>query len=536
MSCKLPQARSSKLQRVPKEIALCRVAALLVICACTDSTAPASDGASSIDALTPSQLTGAVVTNVTPSPTVRVTDRNGNPVSGVVVSFRVTAGGGTATPLNRFGTSSAWTDHSGTATAEWKLGPQAATNTLSVGVGTLAPAVFTALATAGPLAQLAPDEGNDQVAAPGSTLPRPLRAKATDAFENPIAGVLVTFSVISGEGTIERPTAVSDSAGLATSGQWTLGPSPGWQHARAQSADLQAVFTAETACLPERVESSCPESGQLVFLRPTDGQIYRVGANGAGLTRLTTSVTIGESDYRASSPVWSPDGRRIAFAIGHAFGSVPDLYCCAMADIYLMDADGSNVVRRTTGSRFFSVAWSPDGRQLAVSNGDEYFPDTYLISAEDDGSLPVLLASDARSPAWSPDGKKIAFLRTGEDDGNDEIYVINADGTGLEPLTSGGGYRSGPTWSPDGRRMAFSSCLAGSGIESNCDVYVMNSDGSGLQPITRIGNAYGVAWSSDGELIALTLGGAISSVAYVPVAGGTPRVVVSDATSASWRP
>ena len=183
---------------------------------------PAIKRGITIDTVTPTQLRAVVATRVTPSPTVRVTDANGSPVAEVEVFFKVTAGGGTALPLSGVGTSSARTDLTGRATADWTLGTKAIADTLSVGVGTLAPVVFTALATPGPFAQLVPDEGEGQIAAPGSTLPHALRAKATDTFGNPIAGVPVTFSVISGEGTIDgqQRSATRPASPLPANGLW----------------------------------------------------------------------------------------------------------------------------------------------------------------------------------------------------------------------------------------------------------------------------------------------------------------------------
>ena len=58
-------------------------------------------------------------------------------------------------------------------------------------------------------------------------------------------------------------------------------------------------------------------------------------------------------------------------------------------------------------------------------------------------------------------------------DGNAEIYVINADGSGLTNLTNDPGNDYDPDWSPDGRQIAFSSTRDG-----NYEIYVMNADGS----------------------------------------------------------
>ena len=103
---------------------------------------------------------------------------------------------------------------------------------------------------------------------------------------------------------------------------------------------------------------------------------------------------------------------------------------------------------------------------------------------------------DVQTPAWSPDGRKLAFVS--RRDGNSEIYVINADGSGQENLTQHPARDSHPSWSPDGRKLAFVSRRDG-----NSDIYVMNADGSGLRNVTRApSNDLRPAWSPNGRAIA----------------------------------
>ena len=103
---------------------------------------------------------------------------------------------------------------------------------------------------------------------------------------------------------------------------------------------------------------------------------------------------------------------------------------------------------------------------------------------------------DVQTPAWSPDGRKLAFVS--RRDGNSEIYVINADGSGQENLTQHPARDSHPSWSPDGRKLAFVSRRDG-----NSEIYVMSADGSGLRNVTRApSNDLDPAWSPDGGAIA----------------------------------
>ncbi len=112
-------------------------------------------------------------------------------------------------------------------------------------------------------------------------------------------------------------------------------------------------------------------------------------------------------------------------------------------------------------------------------------PGIFTMNA--DGSNRTRLTNDddniSRSPRFSPDGKKIAFTQPGLDYGNgdgEDIWVMNADGTGLINLTHSEGDDSSPCFSPDGKQIAWLSMRGG-----NWEVYLMNIDGTQLQRITN---------------------------------------------------
>jgi TolB protein len=110
------------------------------------------------------------------------------------------------------------------------------------------------------------------------------------------------------------------------------------------------------------------------------------------------------------------------------------------------------------------------------------------------------------SPRWSPDGKRIAFQSTGRT-GPEEIFIINADGSGLIQVTTAKSNQSGPTWSPDGKMIAFESDRGG---RIDCyaarNIYALRSAapfGSIIQVTHEIGfnDAFYPAWSPDGKSI-----------------------------------
>ena len=86
--------------------------------------------------------------------------------------------------------------------------------------------------------------------------------------------------------------------------------------------------------------------------------------------------------------------------------------------------------------------------------------------------------------------------------GNYEVYVINADGSGLKKLTDHPADDSGPVWSPDGKQIAFTSSRDG-----YLEIYVMNADGSDLKNLTNNpADDTSPAWSPDSRQIAFSSG------------------------------
>jgi Tol biopolymer transport system component len=277
-------------------------------------------------------------------------------------------------------------------------------------------------------------------------------------------------------------------------------------------------------------------SGRLVFIRSGNGlrDVYAIDASSKHLTQLTESFAL--DDWAA----WSPDTVKILFMSDR----IPDTTVTARFQIYVMNADGSNVgqltfpdpARDSTGHLIdttsnFHPAWSPDRTKIAFASTRDTNPEIYVM--DPNGSNVVRLTHDAADdaqPAWSPDGSKIVFASTR--DGNAEIYVMNADGTGLVNLTHNGATDLTPAWSPDGAKIAFQS-----NRQTDFAVWVMNADGTNPVRLTEPSPPSGAPdWSPDGTRIAYEQNGDI----WIMNVDGTGKTRITNGFWADglprWRP
>jgi len=253
-----------------------------------------------------------------------------------------------------------------------------------------------------------------------------------------------------------------------------------------------ASLCATVAC------AATQSDGRIVFYseRGANADLFVMKADGTDVVRLTTN---GSNEF---SPDWSPDGTKIAYESDRDDPRPVTCFPNCAFKIYIMNADGTDERRLMNLPGLEGHPdWSPDGKRItfhADRNGDGK-SEIYVVPVE--GGEPCLVvgdASDNTAPDWSPDGKMIAF--DSDRDGDLDVFVVNADGSGLRKVIDTGINDYFPDWSPDGRQILF---FAANRPAVRQTIYVVGADGSGLTALTATSRVVNetAQWSPDGERI-----------------------------------
>ncbi|MCL5429798.1 MAG: hypothetical protein M1347_08395 [Chloroflexi bacterium] len=264
----------------------------------------------------------------------------------------------------------------------------------------------------------------------------------------------------------------------------------------------EMTLGAETVT-PERTEAvatitsekalELADMGWIAFTASDGGRrdVWLIRPDGTGEYNLTG----GLANTFAEAPVWSWDGKLIAF------DGIPN--SDVLRDVYLVTVDPDPEQWQFTTQPGFDCypSFSPDGKYIVYMKEHDKNRDLFIaeVGANGEPGKDILQLTDVEAhdyePNWSPDGEHIAF--TTRRDGNSEIYVMDVDGSNLTRLTEDPGLDWRPVFSPDGEWIVFESWRSGKG-----DIYLMRADGSGLRQLTDSPSEDGnPTWSPDGKYI-----------------------------------
>jgi TolB protein len=272
-------------------------------------------------------------------------------------------------------------------------------------------------------------------------------------------------------------------------------------------------------------------ASRIVFVRRgRDGgsELMVVDSDGENLRRIA-------SGSRAMmSPVWSPDGSRIAYSVEQDDAS------WHLVERVLATGEVRTISSRAVIS--MTPAYSPDGRRLAFAvTGDRSNAEIYDYDVQQRCCLRLVRGGPGEdiSPTYSPDGRRLAFMS--DRLGQPHIYVMSAEGgeaTLLSPYVYGEvGYYTSPDWSPESSLVAFHGRSRGGRFQ------LMIADaakpGSTVQQITEEGTSEDPSWAPDGRHIVFK---GVRSTGYglyvIDTATGRTRPLVlgSDARVPDWSP
>jgi TolB protein len=247
--------------------------------------------------------------------------------------------------------------------------------------------------------------------------------------------------------------------------------------------DGSETVRLRTTKQPESGPAVSPEGLRIAFTRRND-ELWLMNANGGEQRRLLAARPRSVRYASTGSPSWAPDGNTIYF---NRSAQGPNEIC---GWIYRIGADGRGLRKVTRGVTLdFEPAVSPDGRRIGFITGEcePGLDCCYLTvvdlagrATKDLSKLPPATPDIQYNPSWAPDGNQIAFEGRAYD-GPGSIYVANRDGSSLRRVTPEGLYAHDPAWSPDGEWIAF----AAETMTRSSDLYVVRTDGTGLRRLTQ---------------------------------------------------
>jgi TolB protein len=181
------------------------------------------------------------------------------------------------------------------------------------------------------------------------------------------------------------------------------------------------------------------------------------------------------------SPTWAPSGKEIAFSSSRSNDP----------EIWISDVNGA-IARRITSLRGPDVSptYNPKtGEQIAWISGRTGLPQLYIMNADGSGITRLTDGGYATSPSWSPNGQFIAFAwdrKYGPGaPGGQDIYVMEVATKKWIQLTHDGGRCDFPSWSPDGRHIVYANTADGKA--AHMKIWTMLADGTQKRALTEAG-------------------------------------------------
>ena len=237
-----------------------------------------------------------------------------------------------------------------------------------------------------------------------------------------------------------------------------------------------------------------PHGNRIAYWSQIGGQrdIWTIAADGSEPVALTNDAAL---DW---NPVWSPDGNYLYFSSNRSGGM--NLWRVWIDETSGMPRAEPEAITVGAAGANMHLSISEDGKRMVYATQDlrqnimkvDFDPSTNAVIGE-----PVFVTEGSMSditPDVSADGASLVFRRTV---GQEDLFTVRSDGTGLRQLTNDLYNDRAPEWSPDGRKIAFYSSRSGS-----WQLWTINPDGSSPRQLTDVAQVIYVTWSPDSARIA----------------------------------
>ena len=244
----------------------------------------------------------------------------------------------------------------------------------------------------------------------------------------------------------------------------------------ASSASAPGTSSTPAASAPPASARATGKIAYSVFTgdSPEGKSIWVMNVDGSGAKQILP---------KASSPAFSPDGKRIAYYLWDV-------------GIFVANADGSNSQKILGETNAKYLAWSHDGKWIAFASQpiQKEGVNVNIDAVPSDGGARRTIVVGGSMPTWSPDDKRITFSSCrGSDCGILVASSLGGDGGKLIVGELG----ANPAWSPNGQRIVYQA--EADGVKH---LFVINADGTGKRQLTTGKNNHvGAQWSLDGNAI-----------------------------------